>query len=135
MLLYAHRSELQLHDVALTRLRGLAEGAAAWGLPVFVIGEFLRVATHPAVFDPPSTAQEATAALDALLASPSLHILAPGDRYWPLLRETMLEAGARGNLVFDAQIVAVCREHGAGTLLTEDRDFRRFSGISIARLG
>jgi predicted nucleic acid-binding protein len=47
----------------------------------------------------------------------------------------MLEAGSRGNLVFDAQIVAVCREHGAGTLLTEDRDFRRFSGISVRRLG
>jgi toxin-antitoxin system PIN domain toxin len=116
------------------RLRTLAEGSAPWGLPVFVIGEFLRVATHPRVLHPPSSLEEASAAIDALLASPSLRILSPGERYWTLLRETLLEAGSRGNLVFDAQIVAVCREHGAGTLLTEDRDFRRFTGIRIARL-
>jgi predicted nucleic acid-binding protein len=93
------------------------------------------VATHPRVFEPPSTLREAIAALDALLASPSVRILAPRDRYWQLLQGITLEAGARGNLAFDAQIVAVCLEHGAGTILTEDRDFRRFPGISIARLG
>jgi toxin-antitoxin system PIN domain toxin len=134
VLLYAHRSESARHAAAEARLRELAEGAATWGLPVFVIGEFLRVTTHPRVFDPPSTLEEASTAIDALLASPSLRVLAPGDRYWPLLRETLHEAGSRGNLVFDAQIVAVCREHGVGTLLTEDRDFRRFSGIRVARL-
>jgi uncharacterized protein len=134
VLLYAHRAESARHDVAQARLRELAEGASPWGLPVFVVGEFLRVATHPRVFDPPSTLEEATAAVEALLASPSLRVLSPGARYWPILRETLLEAGSRGNLVFDAQIVAVCREHGAGTLLTEDRDFRRFSGIRVARL-
>jgi toxin-antitoxin system PIN domain toxin len=134
VLLYAHRAESARHEAAEARLRELAEGAAAWALPVFVIGEFLRVATHPRVFHPPSTLEEATAATEALIASPSLRILSPGDRYWPLLRETLLEAGSRGNLVFDAQIVAVCREFGAGTLLTEDRDVRRFSGIRIATL-
>lgn len=124
-----------MHKVALERLRELAQGAAAWALPVFVIGEFLRVATHPRVFHPPSTPDQATQAVDALLASPSLRVLSPGGRYWLLLREALLEADARGNLAFDAQIVAVCREHGVRTLLTQDRDFRRFSGIAITRLG
>jgi predicted nucleic acid-binding protein len=36
--------------------------------------------------------------------------------------------------VFDAQIVALCREAGVTELLTEDRDFDRFSGLVIARL-
>jgi predicted nucleic acid-binding protein len=40
----------------------------------------------------------------------------------------------RGNLVFDAQIAAVCLEHGATTLLTEDRDFSRFRGITTVSL-
>lgn len=135
MLLYAHRSESARHAAAAARVRELAEGAAAWALPVFVIGEFLRVATHPRVFNPPSSLEEASSAIDAVLASPSLRVLSPGDRYWPLLRETALEAESRGNLVFDAQIVAVCREYGVDTLLTEDRDFRRFPGIRVARLG
>jgi predicted nucleic acid-binding protein len=39
------------------------------------------------------------------------------------------ESNARGNLGFDAQIAAVCLEHGATTLLTEDRDFARFRSL------
>jgi hypothetical protein len=31
-------------------------------------------------------------------------------------------------------VAAVCLEHGAPTLLTEDRDFSRFAGISVLTL-
>ena len=103
-------------------------------MPVFVIGEFLRVATHPQAFQPPSTLSQAVDALDQLLASPTARILSPGDRYWRIFQESLLGSGARGNRVFDAQIVAVCREHGVDTILTQDRDFRRFTGINVQRL-
>ena len=106
-----------------------------WALPVFVIGEFLRVATHPRAFQPPSTVAQAIDAIDRLLDSPTVRILSPGDRYWGLFQESLNDAGASGNLVFDAQIVAVCREHGVTAILTQDRDFRRFSTISVERLG
>ena len=46
----------------------------------------------------------------------------------------MREADARGNLVFDAQIVALCLEHGVTTVLTNDRDFERFQGITLEYL-
>ena len=127
ILVYAHREESPEHPRALARLRALAEGEARWAVPVFCLGEFVRVVTHPAVFHPPSTLDEAVGALDALLASPSLVVLSPGERYWPLLRDALTEARATGNLAFDAQIVAVCRESGVRTLVTEDRDFRRFA--------
>jgi predicted nucleic acid-binding protein len=123
------------HLRALARLRALAEGEARWAIPVFCLGEFVRVVTHAAVFQPPSTLDEAVGALDALLESPSLLVLSPGERYWPLLREALSEAHAAGNLAFDAQIVAVCRESGVRTLLTEDRDFRRFSDFPIEGIG
>jgi predicted nucleic acid-binding protein len=44
------------------------------------------------------------------------------------------QAEASGNLTFDAQIVALCREAGASPLLTKDRDFDRFPGFPTARL-
>ena len=44
-------------------------------------------------------------------------------------------AGATGNLVFDAQIAAVCLEHGATRILSDDHDFRRFAGMEVRRLG
>lgn len=40
------------------------------------------------------------------------------------------ESGVKGNLIFDAQIAAVCLEHGATMLLTEDRDFARFRKLN-----
>lgn len=127
VLVYAHREELAAqHPLALAWLKRLAEGAAPWGLPVFCIGEFVRVVTHPRLFDPPSTLAQAAAAVEALLASPSLRVLFPGDDYPANFLKCAREADARGNLAFDAQIVAVCREHGCTALLTLDRDFARF---------
>jgi predicted nucleic acid-binding protein len=43
----------------------------------------------------------------------------------------MQEADARGNLVFDAQIIALCREHGVSKILSNDRDLERFDGITV----
>ena len=44
------------------------------------------------------------------------------------------DGDAAGNLAFDAQIVAICREGGVSELLTEDRDFDRFRGFRTVRL-
>lgn len=135
VLIYADRGKLPLHRQALSALRRLAEGAEAWAIPVFCIGEFLRVVTHPRVFDPPTPANEAWASLAALLQSPSVRLLTPGSSYLELLAEQIETSGAIGNLVFDAQIAAVCLEHGARTLLTEDRDFARFPTLRMQHLG
>ncbi|MDR7402363.1 MAG: PIN domain-containing protein [Armatimonadota bacterium] len=103
-------------------------------MPVFCLGEFVRVVTHPRILRPPSPLDEALGALEALVASPSLQILCPGERYWPLFREIAQEARAMGNLASDAQIAALCREHGVRVLLTEDRGFRRFHGLRTEHL-
>jgi hypothetical protein len=130
VLVYARRAELPHHAEALQALRSLATGSAAWALPVFCIGEFIRVVTQPRLFDPPTTPDAALAAIDGLLASPSARLLSPGPRYWTLLGDLVRAGAATGNLVFDAQIAAVCLEHGASTILTEDRNFARFPGIA-----
>lgn len=126
VLVYAHREELPQHATACKVVTALAEGDAPWGIPVFCLAEFVRVATHTRLFDPPYTAVEACAAVERIAESPSLRILHPGPRFMPLFLEAVREANAIGNLVFDAQIVAVCREAGVSRLLTEDRDFARF---------
>jgi hypothetical protein len=129
VLVYAHRAGFKLHRRAHDRLAELVEGDVPWGLPVFCIGEFCRVVTHPRILSPPTEPHVALDALDAILGSPSVRLLSPGPAYPSLFRRVTEEAGARGNLVFDAQIAAVCLEHGATRLLTADRDFHRFRGI------
>src|SRR5438034_868323 len=82
-----HRQELAAHKRARARLVALAEGNARWAIPVFSLGEFLRVVTHHRLFDPPSTPSEACRAMDQILGSPSVSVLLPGERYWSLLQE------------------------------------------------
>ncbi len=100
-------------------------------MPVFCLGEFVRVVTHPRILHPPSSLEQAWSAIEGLLESPTLWVLYPGERYPTLFREALEAAHARGNLAFDAQIAAVCRERGASRLLTLDRDFARFPGLTI----
>ena len=129
VLVYAHREETPQHQQALAWLSFLAQGAMAWAIPVFCVGEFVRVVTHPRLFDPPSTLSQATEAMAGLLESPACEMLVPGSRYFTLFSECAQQADARGNLVFDAQIAALCQEAGYTSLLTLDRDFARFPGI------
>lgn len=129
ILVYADREESAQHAAALRAVRLLAEGDEAWALPVFCVGEFLRLVSHDRLFDPPTPVLDAFNSIDSLLASPSARLLVPGDGYFPLLRSLIDESRVQGNLVFDAQIAAVCLEHGATTLLTEDRDFARFRSL------
>jgi uncharacterized protein len=129
ILIYAHRAETPLHETASRLLQELAEGDAVWALPIFCFAEFVRVVTHLRVFDPPTELGAALEFLDRLLDSPTLRVLLPTEGYPLVFREACESAGARGNLAFDAQIAAVCREHGVSELLTADRDFARFPAL------
>ena len=136
ILVYAFNEDATQHDRAREVVQALAESDAAWALPVFVIGEFLRVVTNPrGPLTRPGTPTSAMDAIDSLLASPSVRALLPGRRYLPLLRRLVADANAKGNEIFDAQVAAVCLEHGATTILTEDRDFRRFPGVTVQAVG
>jgi toxin-antitoxin system PIN domain toxin len=134
VLVYAHRAEMPRHVEARDRLVALAEGDAPWAIPVICLGEMVRVLTHPRLFDPPFTAEEACTAVERILESPTLRVLVPGARFLALFAAATRSANAIGNLAFDAQIAALCVEAGVSALLTEDRDFSRFEGLRTLRL-
>ena len=133
ILIYAHRREFAQHAPALKALSSLAEGGELWAVPVAFLAEFLRVTTHPAVLKPPSTIDQASTSIEALLASPSLQVFMPGDRHAALLLQLIRDHQITGNLMFDAQLAALCLEHGVREILTEDRDFSRFPQIRHLR--
>lgn len=132
--MYAHRESFDVHEAALRAVRDLTEGPDSFAVPVFVVAEFMRVVTHPRLLRPPTRREHAISSVGYLLSRPNARILYPGDGFWPLLAGAVLEAGATGNLIYDAQIVAVCREHGIDEILTEDRDYARFPGITVRSL-
>ena len=130
ILIYARREELPEHEVAANLLRELAEGSTPWALPWPCIYEFLRVVTHPRVFDPPTELELALEDLSSLLGSPSVVLLGEGRAHFRQLRKAVSDARVFGNLVHDAHIATLCLEHGVTELLTRDRDFSRFGSLA-----
>ena len=128
VLVYAHRADAPSHAAYLTWLTGVVNGDAAYGMSELVLGGFLRVVTHPRVFNPPSTLEAALAFADALRQQPNCVPINPGRRHWPIFVDLCRAAGARGNLVPDAYLAALAIESGSDWITT-DRDFARFPGL------
>ena len=132
VLVFAEIESAAEHEVARTLLGELAEGPAPWAIPWPCVYEFLRVVTHPRVFDPPVPAAHALADLRRILAAPTLLMLREGSRHLETMERVMESSGATGNLVHDAHIAALCLENGVSELLTGDRDFARFPELRIS---
>lgn len=90
---------------------------------------YLRIATHPAIFERPLPPAEAVANIANLLDLAHVQTAGERDRFWPAYRRVAAEADARGNLVPDAHLVALMIENGVREIWTHDRDYRRFQEI------
>lgn len=90
-----------------------------------VAAGFLRIVTHPRLFDPPAPLELALGFLAALESQPNVLRLPPGGRHWEIFQALCRECEARGNLVADAYLAALAIERGC-TWITSDRDFARF---------
>jgi predicted nucleic acid-binding protein len=91
VLVYAHREDSPFHERARSCLDSLANGRAAWAIPWPCLHEFLSIATHPRIYDPPTPLALALDQIDAWLEAPSLVLLAETDSHWPELR-TLVES-------------------------------------------
>ena len=98
------------------------------GVSELVLSGFVRVVTHPRVFDPPDTVAAALAFANAVRAQPTAVLVAPGERHWEIFERLCVGAGAKGNLVPDAYLAALAIESGS-EFVTADRDFSRFPGL------
>lgn len=126
VLVAALRADYPHHSTAVAAVRGLAEGSDAWALPWPCIHEFVGVVTNGRVFRNPSTLEEALDAVEALLGSPSVRVIAEPPGGWPGLRKILTAGAVTGARVHDAKIAWICLAHGVSELWTADRDFARF---------
>ena len=131
VLVYAHRRDSQWHSQASDCVRALAESGAAWGIPWPCLHEFLAIVTHPRIYAPPSSLDQAIAQIEAWFEAPNVNVLGETSDHWdhlkPLLRSSKIVGGA----VHDGRIAAMCVAHRANELLTADRDFSRFPSLRI----
>lgn len=128
VLLAAHRSDSPLHAPCRGWLAAAYAGDDVFGLSAPVLIGLVRILTHPRVFVPPDTHEQAFAFVRSLLRHPNAVLLNPGRSHARLFEELCLAADAHGDLVTDAYLAALAIETGA-VLVSMDGDFARFPGL------
>lgn len=131
VLLYASDASSPFHERARGVLERCAAGPELLYLPWPVAMSYLRIATHPAIFEHPLSPEEAMANVEALLSRSHVRTLGELEGFWDVYRQTTADLVVRGNLVPDAHLAALLLQHGVTTLWTHDRDFRKFEGIRV----
>lgn len=129
VLVYAHRADAPNHTAYRQWLEGEINSDRAFGLSEFVLSGFLRVVTHPRIFNPPSNTADALTFLKQLRQRPNCNIIHPSPRHWNIFTGLCVEANVKGNLVPDAYFAALAIDSGS-EWITTDRDFSRFPGLN-----
>ena len=130
VLVYATDAGASQHDAALAWLDGHLAGAPRYvALPWPSILAYLRLVTNPRIYSPPAAVTEAWQRVEDWLSRPAAWIPAPGSRHSQVLSEIIREVGPTGNLVPDAHLAALAREHGL-TVVSTDSDFAKFRKIA-----
>lgn len=132
VLVYAHREETANHDACREWLEDVVNGDEAYAIADLVLSGFVRVVTHPKVFNRPSNIEDAIAFAEQVRDQPNCVRVEPGPRHWDLFKRLCLEAGVKGNLVPDAYFAAMAIESGCEWIST-DQDFTRFKGLRWRR--
>lgn len=132
VLIYAADADAPEHGRCRELLEKWRTQSTPWYLTWGVVYEFLRVTTHTRVFAEPWSPADAWSFLEAVLAAPTLRVLAETSGHATILAELIAEIPQlRGNLVHDAHIAALMREHGLTTIVTRDTDFHRFGFLEV----
>jgi toxin-antitoxin system PIN domain toxin len=131
LLLYASDQESPWHEAAVQRLDEVALGPEIVHLFWPTVMAYLRIATHPAVFARPLSHAEARANIQALLDLPHVQTSGESDAFWRTFTDVADDVAPTGNLVPDTHLVALMLENGVRTILTRDRDYRKFRGITV----
>ena len=128
VLVYAHRKDAPNHQAYRHWLESLVNGEELFGLSELVLSCFLRIATHPRIFNPPSDISVALSFANQLRQQPNCILVTPSPRHWDIFLRLCSEANAKGNLVPDAYLAALAIDSGC-EWVTTDRDFSRFIGL------
>jgi uncharacterized protein len=131
LLLYASDARSPFHSRTRSFLDSCLGGEEVFYLGWPTLMNYLRISTHPAVFDRPLTPDEAMTNVEVLLENPHVRVLAEEEGFWSIYRQLTAEVPTRGNLVPDAHLAALLRLHGVRTLYTNDRDFQKFAFLDV----
>ena len=130
ILIYAFIKDSPFHEPCASWIQHALREPRGVALPMPVISGFLRITTSRRVRVNPSPPDLATDFVDWVLAHPRAFIPGSDNRDYVLARSLIREQGLTGDDIPDAMLAATALGLGA-TLVTADRGFRRFAGLSL----
>lgn len=130
VLVYAHREDTPDHLAYREWLESTINGNAAYGYSELVLSGFIRVATHPKVFEMPSTLSSALCFANQLRDSHHAVCIAPGTSHWTIFMHCLEQSNAKGNDIPDAHHAALAMEWNC-EWVTTDKGFKRFKGLKV----
>lgn len=131
VLLYASDRTSPRHVAAIRFLEGRASDSELFCVAWAILMSYLRMATHPRMFAHPLSPSEALGNVEALIGMPHVRVLSEGEEFLDVYRAVTGGFPVRGNLVPDAHLAALLRQHQVRTLYTTDADFRKFDFLDI----
>jgi toxin-antitoxin system PIN domain toxin len=131
VLLYASDVSSPVHPVAKRFLNEAATGDDLFCLAWPTLMSYLRMATNPRIFASALTPEAALGNVEALARCPQVRLLSEQDGCLDIYRDVTGAFPVRANLVPDAHLAALLRQHGIRTLFTRDGDFKKFSFVEV----
>ena len=131
ILLYASDESSEFYARAQVFLNDRQEDSDILCLTWPVLMAFQRIATHPSIFSNPMSAETAWGNVQQLLKLPRARVIQETASFALDYAEVSKSAGIYGNLVPDAHIATILRQHGVRRFYTADTDFKKFGFLEV----
>ncbi len=125
---YAHREDSPNHNQYRHFVESVMENDNPFAVSTLTLSGFVRIVTHPKIFNPPSPIPTALRFCNQVINHQDAVLVTPGNRHWEIFEKLCGNFEAKGNLVPDAFFAALAIESGC-TWVSSDRDFSRFSEL------
>lgn len=130
VLVYAHREDIEHHKQCREWLERIINSNVDYGYSELVLSGFLRLVTHPKVFQMPTSLDDAMIFAGQIKNQQNSVRITPKERHWAIFEELMVSTRAKGNFIPDAYHAALAIESGC-EWVTTDKGFKKFKGLTI----
>jgi toxin-antitoxin system PIN domain toxin len=130
VLVNAYREDVAHHAVCHRWLESVVNSQNVFGYSELVLSGFLRVVTHPKVFEMPAGLSSAMLFVEQFKTAPNAICIAPGVMHWRIFVDCLQQIEAKGNDLPDAYHAALALEWNC-EWVTMDKGFKRFKGLKF----
>lgn len=131
LLLYASNSGCREHAAARAFVMERVTDPDLFCLTWPTIFAYLRIATHPSIFERPLSPEAAWSNLRQLMNLPRACLIGEQEDFLSHYEMATMGVVVRGNLVPDAHLAAILHQHGVNRLYSADTDFLKFRFLEV----